>query len=479
MLRPTLLLASAVWAQAQTFDSIQEEIAKQVRDSGVPSLSVAVARDGKIIWEQGFGWANREKRIEATPHTMYSLASISKPFTATGLMVLKQRGSVSLDEPANKYLAPARITGKAAPAEGATLRRIANHTSGLPLHYQFFHLDEPVRPPEMADTIRRYGILVTKPGERYEYSNIGYGILDHVIERVSGLPYARFMREQVFVPLGLTHTDVDLPRSLEAFRAVRYDPEGRPVPDYTFDHPGASALYSSAHDLVRFGMFHVRTRAADQKAILSDDNIAEMQKATAETGPDAGYGIGWATNKRNPELAVSHTGSMPGVATILLMVPSKKIAVVVLCNASSPLPTRIANQVLGEMIPGWELPASPLPKPAPFEPSAELTGKWEGIVETHRARIPFQLTVQPDGDVHAKLGSQLVTLVNQPSFDGGWFSGRFSGDVDTSDASRRPHAIRLLLKLRGNVLNGSATAQSLPNPRSSNALTSWVELKRP
>lgn len=479
MSRLTLLLAAAIWARAQNFDSVRDEIAKQIRDNGVPSLSVAAARDGKIIWEQSFGWANREKRIEATPHTMYSLASISKPFTATGLMVLKQRGQVSLDEPANRYLAPARITGKAGPAEEATLRRIANHTSGLPLHYQFFHFDEPARPPEVADTIRRYGILVTKPGERYEYSNIGYGILDHVIERVSGVPYARFMREQVFVPLGLTHTDVDLPPALEAFRAVRYDPEGRPVPDYTFDHPGASALYSSAHDLVRFGMFHVRTRANDQKAILSDDNILEMQKQTAVIGPDSGYGVGWFTNNKNSELAVSHTGSMPGVATILLMVPSKKIAVAVLCNASSPLPTRIANQIVGEMIPGWVLPANPVPKPAPFQPGAELAGKWEGIVETHRARIPFQLTIQPDGDVHAKLGSQLVTLVNQPTFEDGWFGGRFSGDVDTPDASRRPHAIRLLLKLRGNVLNGSATAQSLPNPRSSNALTSWVELKRP
>jgi CubicO group peptidase (beta-lactamase class C family) len=477
MTRLIPFLAAAL-AQAQNFDSVRAEIVRQLRDSGTPSLSVAVARDGKIVWEQGFGWANREKRIEATPHTMYSLASISKPFTATGLMVLKQRGSVSLEEPANTYLAPARITGKAGPAEQATLRRIANHTSGLPLHYQFFHFDESMRPPEMADTIRRYGILVTRPGERYEYSNIGYGILDHVIEKASGLPYARFMREEVFVPLGLTHTDVDLPPHLEEFRAVRYDPEGRPVPDYTFDHVGASALYSSAHDLIRFGMFHLGDHLPDQKAILTDDHIAEMQKPTAQSGPQSGYGIGWATSKRNPSVAVFHTGSMAGVATILLIVPSKKIAVVALCNASSPLPGRVANQIVAQMIPGWEMPANRVAKPSPFQPGQELRGQWEGVVETHRARIPFRLTIQPDGDVHARLGSQLAVLVNQPSIDDGWFSGGFAGDVDTPDASRRPHTIRLLLKIRGREMNGSATARSLPNARTSNALTSWVELKR-
>lgn len=479
MFRLTLLLSAAVLANGQDFEPLRARIAKLVSaPGGPPSLSVAVARDGKILWEQGFGWANREKRIAAGPETMYSLASISKPFTATGLMVLKQRGAVSLDTAANVYLAPARITGKAGPAEGATLRRIANHTSGLPLHYQFFHLDEAARPPAPDETIRRYGILVTVPGERYEYSNIGYGILDNVIERVSRMPYERFMQQNVFGPLGLTHTSVDLPAPLEAFRAVRYDAGNHPVPDYTFDHIGASALYSSAHDLVRFGMFHSRSlRGA--KTILNAANIAEMQKPTAETGPESGYGIGWFTNRHNRDLAVWHTGSMPGVATILLMVPAQKVAVVVLCNASSPLPTKLAHEIVAAMIPEWEQPVTPVAKPEPFQPGPELLGEWEGILETHRAKVPFRLSIQQGGAVQATLGGKPPVSVSQPAISDGWFSGRFAGDVDTPDASRRPHSIRLLLRLRGRVMNGSASTQSLPNPRSSNALTSWVELKRP
>src|SRR5512134_3804902 len=94
-----------------------------VTDSGVPSLAVAVSKGGKIVWQEGFGWADREGRIPATEHTTYSLASISKPITATGLMILVERGLVKLDNPANDYLGTGKITGLAGDAAGATVRR--------------------------------------------------------------------------------------------------------------------------------------------------------------------------------------------------------------------------------------------------------------------------------------------------------------------------------------------------------------------
>jgi CubicO group peptidase (beta-lactamase class C family) len=164
--------------------------------TSAPSLAVAVARDGRILWEGGFGWADRERRIGATEHTPYSLASISKPITATGLMILVEARKVDLDRPVNDYLGSARLRARVGDAAQATIRRVANHTSGLPLHYQFFYADEPYRPPSMDETILRYGNLVTMPGERYEYSNLGFGILDYVIARTAGRPYDDFMRTE-------------------------------------------------------------------------------------------------------------------------------------------------------------------------------------------------------------------------------------------------------------------------------------------
>ena len=210
-----------------------------VQDSGVPSLAVAVAKGGKIIWEEGFGWADREGRIPANEHTTYSLASISKPITATGLMMLVEQGKVKLDAPANDYLGSGKITGLAGDASGATVRRVANHTAGLPLHYMFYYDGAIDQVPSMDEAISRYGITVYPPGSAYQYSNLGFGIIDYIIERVSGQAYADYMRSQVFLPLGMTHTSIFVAPGLEPYAAVRYEPDGRRVTRYDFDHRGA------------------------------------------------------------------------------------------------------------------------------------------------------------------------------------------------------------------------------------------------
>jgi CubicO group peptidase (beta-lactamase class C family) len=221
MTRYCLALLLLLRLHADQFDGLRESIRRQLVETEAPSIAVAVAKNGRIVWEQAFGWADREKRIAADEHTMYSLASISKPITATGLMTLVQAGKINLDHPVNEYLGNAKLRGRAGDAAQATVRRVANHSSGLPLHYQFFYADEPYRPPSMDETILRYGNLVTAPGEKYEYSNLGFGILDYAISRVSGKPYEDFMREEVFLKLGLTHTSVGIGPGLERYEAVR------------------------------------------------------------------------------------------------------------------------------------------------------------------------------------------------------------------------------------------------------------------
>src|SRR5262249_49348966 len=144
----------------------------------------------------------------------------------------------------------------------------------------------------MDETILRYGNLVTAPGEKFEYSNLGFGVLDYVIARVSGRAYEDFMREEVFLKLGLTHTSVGIGPGLERYQAIRYGEDGLPIPFYDFDHRGASAIYASAHDLVRFGLFHLKAHLPDQKAILSDASIDAMQKPTFTSGNYNSRGVG-------------------------------------------------------------------------------------------------------------------------------------------------------------------------------------------
>jgi CubicO group peptidase (beta-lactamase class C family) len=409
---------------------------------------------------------------------MYSLASISKPITATGMMTLVQAGKIDLDKPMNDYLGDAKLKARVGDAKDATVRRVANHSSGLPLHYQFFFSNEPYQKPSYDETILRYGNLVTIPGEHYQYSNLGFGIIGYVLSRLSGDGYPDFMRDAVFIKLGMTHTSVGIGPGLEKFQAIRYDEKGAPIPFYDFDHPAASAVYSSAHDLVRFGMFHLKDHLPDQSPILSDASIDAMHQPTNKTSDHGGYGIGWASDDRPDGYhVISHSGGMPGVSTELMLVPSEDIAVVVLLNGEGRV-SQIANEIFKVLLPKWQASAQkPEPPAPPFHPDAELLGTWKGNLHTYQKDLPVTITVLPSGDVHIRLADQLESLLNKAQFKDGWLSGEARGDVTTEDAERhRADTLLFNLKLRGNLLNGAVSAtEDGPNPV---ALTQFLEVEK-
>ena len=211
------------------FDNARSKIKHLMKETGVASIVVAVAKEGKIIWEEGFGWANKEKEIEAAPHIMYPIASITKSMTATALMILVERGLIELDKPANDYLGESKLVSYVDDPREATVGRLLYHTAGLPMHWNIFRKIGPVRRPGMEVSIKRYGFLVTAPGERYHYSNFGYGVLGYIISRVSGKSYAKFMKEEVFEPLGMTQTSVLTDSGMNAPVAQIYTMRGKPI----------------------------------------------------------------------------------------------------------------------------------------------------------------------------------------------------------------------------------------------------------
>lgn len=487
---PTIAIAQDV-AQPDVWAPARATIRKVMEDSGLPSVSVAVAQRGKIVWEEAFGWADRERMYRATPNTMYSLASISKPFTATGLMILVESGKVELDRPANDYLGAGKLTGLAGDASAATVRRVLGHTSGLPLHYQFYYSNEPYSVVSNDETIARYGILVNPPGEVFQYSNLGYGIIDEIISRTSGMDYADYMRTRVFAPLGLTRTSVGIGPGLEDHAAQRYDSKQRPIPFYLTDHHGASEIYASAHDLIRFGMFHLGDRLPGQRPIVADSTLQLMHRAgpAADYGLDwppsfGKYGLGWLVVDRDGLRIVSHSGGMPGVATQLALYPSEDVAIVVLTNRygdTSKIYDAIERVVLphyAEVRRRWTVQDSVKAAAAKhFTPPPELVGEWTGTLRSWELTVPLTLVVKPDGDIHARIGEGLEAVVNEVKWRGNELTGRFAGTIPTRDASRWPHSVLLDVRLRNGTISGMATAQTTADPVHF-ALTSYVTLQR-
>ncbi|WP_293863088.1 serine hydrolase domain-containing protein [Steroidobacter sp.] len=470
---------------ADRFDGVREYIRTQLVEKSVPSIAVAVAKDGKIIWEEGFGWADRERRIPATEHTSYSLASVSKPITTTGIMTLVQAGKIDLDAPANDYLGGAKLLARVGDARAATVRRLANHTSGLPLHFQDYFADDQVQRPAMDLTILRYGNLVRAPGERTQYSNIGFGVLDYIIERVSGMSYEEYMRREVFVPLGMTRSSVGIGPGLEDFAAARYNRLGEPLPVMDSDSRGAGGVFASAHDLVRFGLFHLKTHLPEQKAILSDASVDEMHRRTADRNvyglpnPEEGFGVGFALDQNEQYPIIQHDGGMDGVATKLQLFPKQRVAIVVLSNASTQLPADVADRIVSVMLPGRKVKTAPVTPAPAFAIPANLAGTWKGIIATYERDLPVELRFLANGSVQMKVVDQLPALIDRPTLNKGIFTGWAPARIETPDTQRYAYTLWLDLSVRGDVINGAVTAHTDRRaPRMGSALTHWMEVRR-
>lgn len=466
-------------------------------EQGIPGMSVAVWKNGSILWEEGFGWADRERRVPATPHTPFALASLSKTLTATGLMTLVQAGKVDLDCPMDDYLGDDKLTARVGDPAAVTVRRVANHTSGLAEGSQFFYGDQARDTPALSETIRRYGIVVAYPGERYLYSNVGYGVLGHAIAKVSGRSYADYMREEVFLPLGMTRSAVLVSAQLQPFAATRYMHGGEPIAAYGFGEPGSAAVYSSAHDLARFGMFFLGQRQPDQRAILSDQSIKRMTSdpvpTLTRTGlvSGKGYGVGLSIRQEGGYTIIGHDGSMTGTSTVFDLVPTEKLGLVVLANANEYAPWTLREKILRAMLPKWREPAAVADAPVVqgFTPTPALLGVWQGNVHTYEGEQPIRLQVLVSGDVHVRIGEpdqsgmsslQQSALLNQVAFRNDELSGSTLAQIEVSDTQRYRHTVSLRLKLRGDTLNGTASAISVYGKQGiwTYALPYWTELKK-
>lgn len=465
-----LLLAHPAAAQAaEQFREVRAAI-HQMIEGGVPSVTVAVAKDGEVIWEEGFGWADRERRLAATPHTPYSIASINKAITATAVMALSERGKIDLDAPIETYLGGIRLTGHAADTRGVTARRIMAHSAGLPTHYRVLSATEKV--PAPGETLGRYGVVVFPPGEHFEYSNIGYRALDVAISNVSGTPYGEFLRREIFAPLGMTRSALDLDPVWAAEAATRYaDGSQTPLAHYRTDHPGSGDVFASAHDMLRFGMFHLGTlRTA--RPVVSAASLRTMHSDASPTAVE--WGLGWQLNRERGYRVVEHSGGQPGVSTHLALYPDEKLAIVVFANragAVHDIVRRIAAVVLPRDRRGADTTAAAAPPPL-----AGLEGRWVGTVTSYEGKEPISLTVQPQGDIHASLGTLLITsLVRDVGRSGDALTGSFYGVVNTADARPHRHNVSFSLIPKGDEMAGQITARGID---AIFGLSSYVRLRR-
>ena len=202
------------------FHEIRNVILGRVRSGDAPSMAVAVVRDGQIVWEEAFGWADMERRTPATPETVYPLGSLSKSVTAMGIMVLVERGVLDLDDPVEKHLPAGPITVHEGQGADVTIRRVMQMRGGIPHGWATY--GDSFDPPAILEHLRSSGIVVFPPGEVELYSNNAYGVLEAVIAGATGRDFGEFMRSEVLEPLAMRNSFATLTPELVDRAAARY-----------------------------------------------------------------------------------------------------------------------------------------------------------------------------------------------------------------------------------------------------------------
>lgn len=298
-----------------------------LNDGLQPGAAVMVIRDGEIVHQAGYGYANLEQQTPITADSAFRLASVSKQFTAMAVMVLAEDGSLSYDDPVSRYL-PAL-----APYDGVTIRQMLTHTSGLPEYYDV--IDSSAGMPRNADALALLGTIsepAFAPGERYEYSNPAYDMLAPLVESVSGKDFATFMRERVFGPAGMRsslifdHTEPAIPH-----RVTGYEPDGAgfQLNDYDpLNHiVGSGGMYSTLNDFYRWDQVLYSERLVS-RATLDE----AFTPARLNNGKSTDYGFGWRIDDYKGQRRVRHGGSWVGFRTHIARYPDVGLSVVILSN---------------------------------------------------------------------------------------------------------------------------------------------------
>ena len=387
------LAALAVAAPAMAQDPARmDQVVRASAEKDEFSGSVLVARDGEILLDQGYGLANREWNIPNAGDTKFRLGSVTKQFTAVGVMLLAERGLVDIDAPVKTYVPDAPSSWDA-----VTVRTLLTQTSGIPDLTRlpdFGSLN--TLPTTVQALIARFRDLplAFTPGEKFVYSNSNYILLTAVIEKASGQTYAEFVQTNLLAPLGMADSGYDTHAAILPRRASGYTPsdEGIVNADYAdMTVPqGAGALYSTTRDLLKWeqGLFGGK--------VLKPESLTQL------TTPYRGdYAMGLIATTAEGHRIISHNGAIQGFNTYLGYDADARMTVVVLGNLNGSAPDKIGADLMTLARGGTVRLASERQE---IQVPAETLATYAGVYE---ASPRFALTVvAADGKLTAQATGQ-------------------------------------------------------------------------
>ena len=317
-------------------------IEKTLKDTGVPSISIALVRGDEIVWKAAFGYANVRTKTPATPDTIYNAASTFKAVTATALMQLAEQGKFKLDDPVNRYLGDTPVRDRIQSDKPVTFTQVLSHWSGLTSWPGRGEATmKPIWGRELPKTLEQVAAelyAIRAPEAKFEYNNYGYGLAGLLLEKLSGIEYEKYVRDRVLKPLGVStpHPVYPSPEMVEMM-ALPYEIGSaggppRPAPQVHTDvYPAGGTAYLTAEDMARFLGAHLNGGVFQGQRILSETSVNQMH----EPRFGGNYGLGLRIRKTaGGSTLIRHTGRMPGMCSMMMGDVDAHVGVYYMANAS-------------------------------------------------------------------------------------------------------------------------------------------------
>lgn len=378
---------------AQGFESValalERAIEQEVRDKGLPALSVALVSGQRIVWAKGFGMADPDEKIPATAETVYRAGAVSTLLTDLGIMRLQEEGKVDLDTPVVRYLpefAPHNPFGKA-----MTLRMLMAHRSGLGKEMPVGHLFD-ASAPSLADSVASLNTTraVYEPGSTTKYSSAGAAVTGYVIERLEGQPFAEWIKTNVLEQMGLERSAFeplpDLAQRLARASMWTYDGRAFSAPTFDLGARPAVGLYTTVLDLAKFlSVLNARGRLESGARVLKSSTLERMWEVQyPSAGSSVGYGIGFFVSRLGAHRRIGHSGAVYGFVSELALLPDSDFGVVVMASldGAGAVVTELADYallLLSAARDGRTLPSYALPSAVPTETTRLLAGRFEAV----------------------------------------------------------------------------------------------------
>jgi D-alanyl-D-alanine carboxypeptidase len=313
-----------------------------IEKDGVVGMSIGVARHDQVLYRGGFGMANAELQVPASADTVYRIGSITKEFTAAGVLLLVQEGKISLDDPLEKFLPEYPVKGRE-----ITVRHLLQHTSGiqdftrLPAYRENIRIDA-----SQDDVLDRFQHLPLEfePGDKHRYSNSGFFLLGVILEKTAGKPFEDFVQQRLLGPLGLERTYCDHPTRIIPNRAsgyTRWDDVLRNAPYVSLDQAtGAGNMASTVGDLLAW------QQAIAQHCLLNAETTRDMMtRGKLNNGATFDYGMALFLKKQDEHQVIRHGGGILGFRADLAYYPASGYMIAVLANSENAKAARVSNQI--------------------------------------------------------------------------------------------------------------------------------------